>query len=170
MTARRDYRQARLSGREVWHTPANAAATAALDRIFADLADGTAVRPEAISVRGRTIDVPAAARGVARFGFDDLCRAALGPEDYLAIAARYHTVVIDGVPVMDEAMRNEARRFITLVDALYERKTRLAASADAMPEALVTAGSHVGEYRRTASRLAEMRSDGWVSAERRRPA
>lgn len=148
--------------------PANAAAAAALDDIFSDLADGAEAAPETLTVKGRTIVVPAAARGVARFRFDALCRAALGAEDYLAIATRYHTVLVDGIPVMDEALRNEARRFITLIDALYEKKTRLAASAAAPPEELVTAESHVREYRRTASRLAEMRSAAWVMAERER--
>ncbi|MEN8195285.1 MAG: AFG1/ZapE family ATPase, partial [Pseudomonadota bacterium] len=86
-----------------------------------------------------------------------------GPEDYLTIARHYRMVLIDGIPVMDEAMRNEARRFITLIDALYENRTRLAATAEAVPEALVTGKTHVQEYKRTASRLAEMRSANWVA-------
>jgi len=163
LSAQRDYRQARLAGREVWHVPAGPEAAAALDAIFAELAGGAEPTPETVTVKGRTIPVPAAACGVARFPFDDLCRAALGAEDYLAIARRYHTVVVDDVPAMDETMRNEARRFITLVDALYEAGTRLAASADAAPDRLVTAESHAAEYRRTASRLAEMRSADWLS-------
>lgn len=166
LTAHKDYRQARLAGREMWLTPADAAATAALDGIFEDLADGAGASPEELTVKGRTVTVPAAARGVARFHFDDLCRAALGAEDYLAIAGRYHTLVLDGVPAMDQAMRNEARRFITLIDALYENRVRLAASAETTPETLVTAKSHDAEYRRTASRLAEMRSAAWVSEDR----
>ncbi|UCH75961.1 MAG: AFG1 family ATPase [Rhodospirillales bacterium] len=167
LTARKDYRQARLAGREVWLTPLDDAATAALDHVFDDLADGAAAGPDALTVKGRTVTVPLAARGVARFHFDQLCRAALGAEDYLAIARRYHTLVLDGVPAMDQVMRNEARRFITLIDVLYENRVRLVASAATAPEALVTADSHAAEYRRTASRLAEMRSAAWVSEERR---
>lgn len=166
LAAQKDYRQARLAGREMWHTPLGSKATAALEKVFDDLADGAEATSEELTVKGRELVVPAAARGVARFHFDDLCRAALGAEDYLAIARRYHMVVIDGIPVMDETMRNEARRFITLIDALYENHTRLAATAETAPEALVTAKSHAGEFRRTASRLAEMRSAGWVSTAR----
>ncbi len=103
---------------------------------------------------------------MARFHFDDLCRAALGAEDYLAIARRYHTLVLDEVPAMNQTLRNEARRFITLVDALYESRTRLVASAETAPEDLVTADSHAATYRRTASRIAEMRSADWVATER----
>ena len=169
LTASKDYRQARLAGREMWHAPLGATATAALDGIFEDLADGAAAAAEALTVKGRTVSVPVAARGVARFHFDDLCRAALGAEDYLAIAGRYHTLVLDGVPAMGEAQRNEARRFITLIDALYENRVRLAASAETAPESLVTARSHAAEYRRTASRLAEMRSAAWVTEERGQP-
>ena len=168
LSAHKDYRQARLAGREVWLTPLGPEATAALDHIFDDLADGVEAAPEALTVKGRTVTVPLAARGVARFHFDQLCRAALGAEDYLAIAQRYHTLVLDGVPAMNQAMRNEARRFITLVDVLYDNRVRLAASAETAPEDLVTADSHAAEYRRTASRLAEMRSAAWVTAERER--
>ncbi len=166
LTARKDYRQARLAGREVWLTPLDGTAKLALDHIFDDLADGADAVPEQLTVKGRTVTVPLAARGAARFHFDQLCRAALGAEDYLAIARRYHTLVLDGVPAMDQAMRNEARRFITLIDVLYDNRVRLAASAEAAPETLVTADSHAAEYRRTASRLAEMRSTAWVSEDR----
>lgn len=163
----KDYRQARLAGREMWHVPLGNAATAALDDIFADLADGAEAAPEQITVKGRELAIPVAARGVARFHFDDLCRAALGAEDYLAIARRYHTIVVDGIPVMDETMRNEARRFITLIDALYENRTRLAVAAEVAPENLVTAKSHAQEFKRTASRLAEMRSASWLEVDGR---
>lgn len=162
LTAQRDYRQARLAGREVWLTPPGEAATAALDALFADLAGGAPSVAEELTVKGRKVKVPAAANGVARFGFDDLCREALGAEDYLAIARHYRMVMIDGIPVMDESMRNETRRFITLVDALYENRTRIAATAAAEPEALVAGQTHAAEFRRTASRIAEMRSVDWV--------
>ncbi|MCK5275557.1 MAG: AFG1 family ATPase [Alphaproteobacteria bacterium] len=163
LSAQKDYRQARLEGREVWYSPLGEQATAALDRLFADLTDGVGPLPEALTVKSRKVKVPAAARGIARFHFDDLCRAALGPEDYLTIARHYRMVLIDGIPIMDETMRNEARRFITLIDALYENRTRLAASAEAAPEDLVTGETHAREYKRTASRLAEMRSADWAA-------
>jgi len=166
LTAQKDYRLARLAGREVWLTPLDAASTAALNHIFDDLADGADPAPEELTVKGRGVVVPLASRGVARFHFDQLCRAALGAEDYLAIARRYHTLVLDGVPAMNQVMRNEARRFITLIDVLYENGVRLVASAETAPDELVTADSHAAEYRRTASRLAEMRSHAWVTAER----
>jgi cell division protein ZapE len=161
LSAQKDYRQARLEGREVWHAPLGDGATAALDRLFADLTDGVEAVPEELTVKSRIVKIPAAARGVARFHFDDLCRAALGAEDYLTIACHYRMVLIDGIPVMDETMRNESRRFITLIDALYENHTRLAASAAAAPDELVIGKTHAQEYKRTASRLAEMRSAGW---------
>jgi len=166
LAARKDYRQARLAGREIWLTPPDEAAAAALDHIFDDLADGAEAAPENLTVKGRTVTVPLSARGVARFHFDQLCRAALGAEDYLVVARRYHTLVLDGVPAMNQVMRNEARRFITLIDVLYENRVRLVASAETAPEDLVTADDHAAEYRRTASRLAEMRSAAWVSAVR----
>lgn len=163
LTAQKDYRQARLEGREVWHAPLGAPATAALDRLFADLTDGVVPLGGEMVVKSRKVKVPSAARGVARFHFDDLCGAALGAEDYLKIARHYRMILIDGIPVMDETMRNEARRFITLIDVLYENHTRLAATAAATPEALVTGKTHTQEYRRTASRLAEMCSAGWAT-------
>jgi cell division protein ZapE len=164
LSAQKDYRQARLEGREVWHTPLGNAATEALDGIFADLTDGVEAVSEQLIVKSRAVNVPAAMHGIARFHFDDLCRAALGTEDYLTIGRQYRMVLVDGIPVMNESMRNEARRFITLIDALYENHTRLAASAEAAPEDLVTGETHAREYKRTASRLAEMRSADWGGA------
>ncbi len=166
LSAQKDYRQARLEGREVWHTPPGPRAMAALDEIFADLTEGVEAASEELTVKARAVKVPTAARGIARFHFDDLCRTALGSEDYLTIARHYRMVLIDGIPVMDETMRNEARRFITLIDALYENRTRLAATAEAAPEDLVTGKTHAQEYKRTASRLAEMRSAGWAGEKR----
>jgi cell division protein ZapE len=164
LTAEKDYRQERFADQEVWHNPLGDEATAALDRLFAKLTDGVEPASEELTVKSRKVKVPLAACGVARFHFDDLCRTALGAEDYLAIAGHYRMVMIDGIPVMDESMRNEARRFITLIDALYENRTGVAATAAAEPEALVTGKTHAGEYRRTASRLAEMRSADWIEA------
>ena len=162
LSAQKDYRKERVTGRDVWLNPLGEGATSALDRLFAEMTGGVEAAPEELTVKSRKVKVPLAARGVARFRFDDLCRTALGAEDYLAIAGHYRMVMIDDIPAMDESMRNETRRFITLVDALYENRTGIAATAEAEPEALVTGKTHAGEYRRTASRLAEMRSAEWI--------
>ena len=115
--------------------------------------------------------MPKAARGAARFGFHELCEAALGPADYLAIAESFHTVIVDGVPRMDEASRNEARRFITLIDTLYDNRVKLLASAAAEPEALWTGseGYESFAFARTASRLFEMRSADYMALPHGRP-
>ena len=106
---------------------------------------------EELTVKGRAVTVPLAARGVARFHFDQLCRAALGAEDYLAIARRYHTLVLDGVPAMDQAMRNEARRFITLIDVLYDNRVRLAAAAEAARRTRLSYSTSIRVMKRRAS-------------------
>ena len=168
LAAAKDYRRQRLIGARTWHSPLGPAATAALGAIFAELTQGALARPESLTVKGRAVEVPLAARGVARFHFDDLCRAALGAGDYIAIAGRFHTLVLDGVPVMGEAMRNEARRFIALIDTLYDHGARLVTAAAAEPGDLYKGKSHRAEFRRTASRLHEMRSAEWV-AEKSRP-
>jgi cell division protein ZapE len=114
-------------------------------------------------VLGRKLHIPQAARGVARFSFDDLCKAALGAADYLAIAHTFRTVMIDHIPVMGAEMRNEARRFVLLIDTLYDEGVKLICSAAAPPDALYTDGDGAEAFRRTASRLAEMRSADYLS-------
>ncbi len=146
LAAKKDYRLARLVGAKLYHTPLGHAATAALDAMFAELTSGAMAPAGTIEIKGRILKIPAAARGVARFHFDDLCGAALGAGDYIAIAARYHTLVLDGVPVMGESMRNELRRFIALIDTLYDNNTRLIVAAAAEPEALHAARSHKSEF------------------------
>src|SRR3546814_8136000 len=111
----------------------------------------------------RSIPVPLAARGVARFTFADLCEQPLGPGDYLAIAGLYHTLVLSGVPVLSADKRNEARRFMTLIDALYEHRVKLMVSAAALPERLYPAGDGAPEFQRTVSRLQGMRSAGYIA-------
>ncbi len=108
--------------------------------------------------------MPEAAGGVARFGFDDLCRQPLGASDYMAVARAYHTVLLDGIPVIGEAERNEAKRFITLIDTLYDRNVKLVASAAAEAQDLYTAteGREAFEFDRTVSRLIEMRSTEYI--------
>ena len=112
--------------------------------------------------------VPASAAGVARFTFDDLCLKPLGPGDYLAIAAQYHTILIDDVPKLSPENLSEAARFVSLIDALYEAKVNLVASAAAEPDALYPEGKGSFEFKRTASRLYEMRSADYLGEERQR--
>ena len=157
----RDFRRHRLRGLVTWHVPVNARADAALDRAFTELSGGVAAKPERLTVLGRTLRVPLAAEGVARFDFAALCGQPLGPGDYLAIATYYQALVLDGVPRLGPENYDEARRFITLVDALYEHRVKLIASADATPDQLYERGEGAKAFERTASRLEEMQSEDW---------
>ena len=166
LDARTDFRLEKLESHPVYYTPLGPAAEAGLDEMWRELT-GTARGTEtALEVKGRQVRVPQAAQGVARFAFADLCEAALGAGDYLKIAHAFHTVLIDGIPVMDDATRNEARRFITLVDTLYDNRVKLVASAAAAPDALYrgTIGHEVFAFQRTVSRLIEMRSGEYLAA------
>lgn len=158
-----DYRLARLKGRPVYHVPADADAEAALDDAFRDMTDGEPAPSCTLRVKGRELHVPAAAKGVARFTFDDLCGAALGAADYLTIATHFHTVVLSGIRKMPPEMRNEARRFVTLVDALYEHRVNLVCSAEAPPNELYKKGAGEFEFRRTVSRLMEMQAEDYMA-------
>lgn len=156
-----DYRMARLADLEVYYTPLGPAADAALEAAFGQLIDGATAAPATLAVQGRSIRVPRAARGVAWFSFDELCGKPLGPRDYLAIATHFHTVVLAGVPLLTAELHNETRRFVTLVDALYEHRAVVVISAAATPDRLCGGGKAAFEFRRTASRLAEMRSSDY---------
>jgi cell division protein ZapE len=164
-----DYRLDRLSGVEVWHVPNGPEATVALSQAFFQLTDypvedRAKVPSEDIDVGGgRTLHVPKSLKGVAVFSFKRLCGEPRGAADYLAIARRYHTVIIVGIPVMGPEMRNEAARFVTLIDALYEHKVKLLAAADAEPEGLYPHGDGSFEFLRTISRLEEMRSAEYLA-------
>jgi cell division protein ZapE len=164
-----DYRLDRLEGVEVWHVPNGPEATAALSRAFFQLTDypvedRAKVPSEDLDVGGgRTIHVPKSLKGVAVFSFKRLCGEPRGAADYLAIAQRYHTVIIVGIPVMGRERRNEAARFVTLIDALYEHKVKLLASADAEPSALYPSGDGSFEFQRTVSRLEEMQSADYLA-------
>jgi cell division protein ZapE len=164
-----DYRLDRLTGVEVWHVPNGAEATADLSRAFFQLTDypvedRARVPSEDLDVGGgRKLHVPKSLKGVAVFSFKRLCGEPRGAADYLAIARRYHTVIIVGIPVMSREMRNEAARFVTLIDALYEHKVKLLAAADAEPEGLYPAGDGSFEFQRTVSRLEEMRSAEYLA-------
>jgi cell division protein ZapE len=164
-----DYRLERLTGVEVWHVPNGPEATAALSQAFFQLTDypvedRAKVPAEDIDVgAARKLHVPKSLKGVAVFSFKRLCGEPRGAADYLAIARRYHTVIVVGIPVMGPDMRNEAARFVTLVDALYEHKVKLLAAADAEPERLYPAGDGSFEFQRTVSRLEEMRSAKYLA-------
>jgi cell division protein ZapE len=164
-----DYRLHRLTGVTTWHVPNGPAATAALSEAFFKLTDypvedRAKVPAEELDVGGgRTLHVPKSLKGVAVFSFKRLCGEARGAADYLAIAQRFHTVIIVGIPVMGPEQRNEAARFVTLIDALYEHKVKLLAAADAEPAALYSAGSGAFEFGRTVSRLEEMRSADYLA-------
>jgi cell division protein ZapE len=162
----RDYRLARFKGRQVYFTPNDERAGAALAAAFADLTDNATPQAETLTVLGHPVEVPRAAKAVAWFRFDELCARALGPSDYLALVARYHTFLLEGIPQLDEDHRNEAKRFNIFIDTLYDSHGNLVASADAPPQALYPAGEGSFEFQRTVSRLMEMQSDAYIAARR----
>jgi cell division protein ZapE len=158
----RDYRRERLRAMATWHVPADRRARAALDAAFADLTGGAKAAPARLTVMGRTLEVPQAAEGVARFEFEALCGRPLGAGDYLALATHFQTLVLDDIPCLSPGNHDEARRFITLVDALYDHRVKLVASADATPDRLYERGEGAKAFERTASRLEEMQSADWL--------
>ncbi|TXC67784.1 AFG1 family ATPase [Sphingorhabdus soli] len=164
-----DYRRDRLGDASLWHVPNGPAATTALSEAFFRLtdyppSDKAHVPSCELAVGGkRTLHVPKALKGVAVFSFKRLCGEARGASDYLAIARTFHAVIIVGIPVMGPDMRNEAARFVTLIDALYEYRVKLLASADAEPDGLYPAGDGRFEFDRTVSRLLEMRSEAYLA-------
>jgi len=156
------YRLQRLSGVKVYLTPLNWEADAAMNEAWLRLTDTKYGRAVNLTVLGRKLFVPLAARGVARFTFDDLCVKPLAAPDYLAIAAEFHTILVDHIPVLTPDMRNEARRFVVLIDTLYDEGVKLICSAAAPPEELYPEGDGAEAFRRTASRLAEMQSEDYL--------
>lgn len=164
-----DYRLQRLGGIATWHMPLGPEATAQVREAFFRLTDyapeDAAHVPSAeLDVGGRTLHVPKSLKGVAVFSFKRLCGEARGAADYLAIARTYHTVILVGIPRMGPDNRNEAARFVTLIDALYEHKVKLLVTADAGPEDLYQAGDGRFEFERTISRLNEMQSADYLAA------
>jgi cell division protein ZapE len=159
----RDFRRARLRAMPTWHVPSDASADAALDRAFAAVTAGKPAHPDRLTIMGRTLTVPMAADGVARFDFQALCGTPLGAGDYLALATHFHTLVLDGIPRLSPDNYDEARRFITLIDALYDHRVKLIASADAQPDQLYQRGDGARAFERTASRLEEMQSQDWLT-------
>jgi len=163
-----DYRRDRLGAQDTWLVPNGHEATAQLSAAFFRLTDypvedAVHVPSDDLTVQGRTLHVPRAFKGVAVFSFKRLCGEARGAADYLAVARRFHTVILVGIPVLGPDNRNEAARFVALIDALYEHKVKLLAAADAQPDALYPAGDGAFEFQRTVSRLEEMRSEEYLA-------
>jgi cell division protein ZapE len=165
-----DYRLQRLGGFPTWYVPNGPAATAALSAAFFRLTDYPPEDRENVPSSdidlggGRRLHVPKCLKGVAVFSFRRLCGEARGAADYLAVARRFHTIIVVGITRLGPENRNEAARFVTLIDALYEHKVKLLAAADAEPAALYTAGDGAFEFERTASRLMEMQSEEYLAA------
>jgi cell division protein ZapE len=164
LDARIDFRLEKLAGVKMWLVPADAAAAAALDKAWAKMTGHAPCRPRDISIKGRNLHVPCSANGVARFSFADICEQPLAASDYLRLARDYHTLMIDRIPVMDYGERNAAKRFITLIDTLYDNGVKLMASAAADPLSLYLAseGVEANEFKRTSSRLIEMGSQSYL--------
>jgi cell division protein ZapE len=165
LKARTDFRLEKLVGQKVWYVPADDAATAALDEAWRRLVGSSSGMPQELSVKGRRLRVPRAAMGVARVFFHDLCEQPLAAPDYLRIAHEFHTLIIDRIPVMGFDQRNAAKRFIILIDTMYDHAVKLVASAAAEPDALYEAsdGYEAAEFKRAASRLIEMRSQSYLA-------
>ena len=160
-----DYRLARLRTMPVYFAPLGSDTETKLDDAFTNLTNGTDAAPQTLEVQGRTIIVPAAAAGIARFTFDDLCRQPLGSADYIEIARQFHTLILSGIPVMETKHRNEAKRFINLIDVLYEHGVNLICSAEGPPDELYVEGHGAFEFARATSRLMEMQSEEYLAAE-----
>ncbi len=171
LAARTDFRLEKLAGQSVWYVPPDAAADAALAKSWRLLTGGAAGAEVDLVVLGRILKVPRAAKGVAWFSFHQLCEQPLAAADYLKVAHEFHTLLLDHIPVMDFARRNEAKRFIILIDTFYDNAVKLVASAAAEPDQLYLAdeGFEAQEFKRTASRLIEMRSQSYLALPHGRP-
>jgi len=163
LEAATDYRLEKLQGTELYFTPANKKAAKEMRRVFTKLTGHKKGKPASLQIKRRKVVIPEAAMGVARFDFDDLCGRPLGANDYLVIAHAYHTLLIENVPVMDRVRRNEARRFVNLIDTLYDNGVRVVLSAAAEPDALYAISDGAALFERTASRLIEMRSEAYLA-------
>ncbi|WP_295512109.1 cell division protein ZapE [uncultured Sulfitobacter sp.] len=162
LTSPRDYRQDRLAGSQSYFTPVNAQSRAAMDAVWQDLTGGEGEKLT-LRVKGRDVIIPRFRNGIARAGFHALCGQPLGAADYLSLAEACRVLVLDDIPALGRTNFNEAKRFVTLIDALYEAKVRLICSAAASPEMLYLEGEGTFEFERTASRLREMQAEGWGS-------
>jgi cell division protein ZapE len=162
----KDFRLDRLRSARVWLAPDDPDNQRQFDRLWADMLDGQAETGATLEVLGRRLHLPRASGGLVRTSFPGLCENALGPQDYLALAARFHTVFLEDVPRLTPARRDSAKRFNTLVDALYEARVRLVALAAVRPRDLYPEGDGSFEFERTVSRLEEMQSTAWLEQER----
>jgi cell division protein ZapE len=164
LDARTDFRLEKLAGVKMWLVPADRDADAALDKAWGKMTGNAPCKPRDISIKGRVLRVPCSAHGVARFSFADICEKPLAASDYLRLAHDYHTLLIDRIPVMDYPNRNAAKRFIALIDTLYDNAVKLMASAAADPVSLYVAtdGNEANEFKRTSSRLIEMSSESYL--------
>ncbi|MFN3207615.1 MAG: cell division protein ZapE [Roseovarius sp.] len=160
MVSPTDHRQGRLAGSPTYFTPINAEARAQIDKVWRGLSEGKG-KPLTLVVNKREVEIPLFHNGVARASFYDLCGRPLGPADYLALAQAARVLLLENIPQLSRSNFNEAKRFVTLIDALYEAKVRLICSAAAAPEYLYVEGEGSFEFERTASRLREMQSEGW---------
>jgi cell division protein ZapE len=165
LDARTDFRLEKLAGARMWLAPADAEAELALDKAWGRMTGNAPCKPRDIPIKGRKLHVPCSAHGVARFSFADICEKPLAASDYLRLAHDYHTILIDRIPVMDHGDRNAAKRFISLIDTLYDNGVKLMASAEADPVSLYTAteGIEANEFKRTSSRLIEMSSESYLA-------
>ncbi|MBI3451602.1 MAG: cell division protein ZapE [Rhodospirillales bacterium] len=159
-----DYRRTRLGGMPVWYAPLGPESSDALDAMFTHIAGGESGAMERLIVQGRELVVNRAANGVAMATFAELCERPLGAADYLTLATHFHTLVLDGVRQMTEDERDVPRRFVTLIDEVYEHRVKLICAAAAAPDQLYPAGQHAAEFRRTVSRLHEMQSDEYLAS------
>jgi cell division protein ZapE len=165
LDARTDFRLEKLAGVKMWLVPDDGDAALALNRAWAKMTGNAPCKPRDILIKGRTLRVPCSSHGVARFSFADLCEAPLGAGDYLRLARDYHTILVDHIPVMDYPERNAAKRFISLIDTLYDNAVKVMASAAANPVSLyvATEGNEANEFKRTSSRLIEMSSASYLA-------
>jgi cell division protein ZapE len=165
LDARTDFRLEKLVGVKMWLVPPDDEAEALLNKAWRRMTGNAPCKPRDIAIKGRILRVPCSSDGVARFSFADICEKPLAASDYLRLAHDYHTILIDRIPVMDHADRNAAKRFISLIDALYDNAVKLMASAEADPVSLYVAaeGNEANEFKRTASRLIEMSSESYLA-------
>ena len=165
LDARTDFRLEKLTGVKMWLVPDDGEASGALNKAWAKMTGNAPCKPRDIAIKGRKLHVPCSAHGVARFSFADLCEAPLAASDYLRLAHEYHTILVDHIPVMDYPERNAAKRFISLIDTLYDNAVKLMASAAADPVSLylATDGNEANEFKRTSSRLIEMSSESYLA-------
>ncbi len=168
LAAARDFRLAKLAGRQLYFTPADRAAEVEMRAVFERLTGQQRGAPAEIEIKGRKLQVPEAAMGVARFEFADLCVKPLGALDFLTIARSFHTVMLSGIPRLSPTRKDEARRFINLIDTLYDGGVCLIAAADAEPHQLYPEGDVAILFERTASRLIEMRSAEYMQTRQHR--